>query len=373
MTLHFWMQDVRKHPDFDHHEKVLGAEDSSVGFRAFVALHSTAMGNARGGCRYWPYADDQAALSDVLKLSRGMTYKCALAGLDYGGGKTVILGKPGTTRPTPETMLALGHMLNELDGAYETGEDVGTSAEDFRIAGKVTDYVRVKSIEKAGAIDLPNGPPYYTAQGVYYGIKAAVKHKLKQSDLKGVRVAIKGLGHVGMTLCGLLHTEGAALMVTDIDPLKIRQAEELYDAKAATPEDIMAQEAEVYSPCALGGDLTERSIAGLKAVIVAGAANNQLASPQSAKLMHERGVLYAPDYCINAGGVINVVLVGHTHEQVLARTSRIGDTLGRIFQMSDTHNMNTALIADAIVREKLAEKEGERLAAASEQQTSVAA
>jgi leucine dehydrogenase len=372
MTLHFWMQDVRKHPDFDHHEKVLGAEDTATGFRAFIALHSTAMGNARGGCRYWPnYADDAAALSDVLKLSRGMTYKCALAGLEYGGGKTVIMGKPGTTRPSPETMLALGHMLNELNGVYETGEDVGTSVEDFRIAGKVTDYVRVKSIEKAGALDLPNGPPYYTAQGIYYGIKAAVKHKLGQSDLKGVRVAVKGLGNVAMPLCGLLRTEGAELIVSDIDPVKLRQAEELYEAKAVSPEEIMLQEAEVYSPCALGGDLTESSTDSLKAVIVAGAANNQLASPQSAKALYQRGILYAPDYCINAGGVINVVLVGHTHEQVLARTAQIGDTLGKIFQMSESHNMNTALIADAIVREKLAQKEQDRQNAA--EQDSIAA
>lgn len=358
MALHFWTQDVRKHPDFDHHETVLGAEDAATGFRAFIALHSTALGPARGGCRYWPgYANDFAALSDVLKLSRGMTYKCTLAGLEYGGGKTVIMGKPGTTKPSPETMLALGHMLNELKGVYETGEDVGTSIEDFRIAGKVTDYVRVRSIEKAGAIDLPNGPPYYTAQGVYYGIKAAVRHKLGQSDLKGVRIAVKGLGNVAMPLCGLLHAEGAELIVSDIDAGKIRQAQELYGAKAAAPEDIMTQEADVYSPCALGGDLTEEAIESLKAVIVAGAANNQLASPASAKAMHQSGILYAPDYCINAGGVINVVLVGHMHEQVMARTAQIGETLGKIFQMSDSHNMNTALIADAIVREKLAEKE----------------
>ncbi|MCD8494174.1 MAG: hypothetical protein LRY39_02010 [Alphaproteobacteria bacterium] len=228
MTLHFWIQDVRKHPDFDLHETVLGAEDNETGFKAYIALHNTALGPARGGCRYWAsYADDHAALADVLKLSRGMTYKCALAGLDHGGGKTVIMGRPGTSRPSPETMLALGHMLNELEGMYETGEDVGTSEADFRIAGKVTDHVRVKAIEKAGAIDLPNGPPYYTAQGIYHGIKAAVRHKLKQSDLNGVRVAIKGLGNVAMPLCGLLHAEGAELSVADISADKTRQAQEL--------------------------------------------------------------------------------------------------------------------------------------------------
>ncbi|MCD8570461.1 MAG: hypothetical protein LRY76_02850 [Alphaproteobacteria bacterium] len=374
MTLNFWIQDVRKHPDFDYHETVLGAEDTGSGFRAFIALHNTSMGPARGGCRYWPhYQDDHAALGDVLKLSRGMTYKCTLAGLEYGGGKTVIMGKPGTTKPSPETMLSLGHMLNELNGTYETGEDVGTSVEDFRIAGKVTDYVRVKSIEKAGAIDLPNGPPYYTARGVYYGIKAAVRHKLKQSDLKGVRIAVKGLGNVAMPLCGLLQEDGAELIVSDIDAAKIKQAEELYGAKAVSPDDIMLQDADIYSPCALGGDLTLEAIEKLKAVIVAGAANNQLESPASAKALYEGGILYAPDYCINAGGVINVVLVGHTHEQVMARTAQIGDTLGKIFQMSDSHHMNTALIADAIVREKLAQKEAERQRAEEETSGSIAA
>ncbi|HRQ60949.1 MAG TPA: amino acid dehydrogenase [Alphaproteobacteria bacterium] len=356
MALQFWTQDVRKHPDFDLHETVLGADDDSTGFRAYIALHNTTLGPARGGCRYWPsYANDFAAIGDVLKLSRGMTYKCALAGLPHGGGKTVIMGKPGTSKPSPETMLALGHMLNELNGIYETGEDVGTSVEDFKVAGKVTDHVRVKAIEKAGAIDLPNGPPYYTAQGVYFGIKAAVKHRLKQSDLKGVRVAVKGLGHVAMPLCGLLHNEGAILTVADIDPAKVKRAEELYGAKAVSPDDILSQEADVYSPCALGGDLSDENIPKLKATIVAGAANNQLADIHQAQTLHRAGILYAPDYCINAGGVINVVLVGHTHEQVMARTAGIGDTLATIFRISETHDTNTALVAEAMVRERLAE------------------
>lgn len=356
MALHFWTQDVRKHPDFDYHETVLGAEDPVSGFKAYIALHNTTLGPARGGCRYWPsYADDTAALSDVLKLSRGMTYKSALAGLPHGGGKTVILGKPGTTRPSPETMLSLGHMLNELGGIYETGEDVGTSVEDFKIAGKVTDHVRIRAIEKAGAIDLPNGPPYYTAQGVYFGIKAAVKHKLGQSDLKGVRVAVKGLGHVAMPLCGLLKADGAELVVADIDAAKVKRAQELHGASAVRPEDIMTQEADVYAPCALGGDLSEANIPLLKAAIVAGAANNQLADIHQAQALHRAGILYAPDYCINAGGVINVVLVGHTHEQVMARTAQIGETLATIFRISETHDTNTALVAESMVRERLAE------------------
>lgn len=356
MALTFWTQDVRKHPDFDLHEMVLGAEDPSIGFKAFIALHNTSLGPARGGCRYWPgYSDEKAALGDVLRLSRGMTYKSALAGLPHGGGKTVIMGKPGTSRPSPETMLALGNMLNELNGAYETGEDVGTSVEDFKIAGKITDHVRIKAIEKAGAIDLPNGPPYYTAQGIYFGIKAAVKHKLKQSDLKGIRIAIKGLGHVAMPLCGLLHNEGAILTVADIDAGKVKQAEELFGARSVAPDKIMAQDVDVFAPCALGGDLTEESIPTLKASIVAGAANNQLASIHQAQTLHRAGIIYAPDYCINAGGVINVVLVGHTHQQVMARTAQIGDTLGTIFRMSDMHDTNTALIAEAMVRERLAE------------------
>lgn len=357
MAIKFSIHDAGGHPDFDRHETVLMAEDPSIGFKTFIAVHNRVLGPARGGCRYWSnYADETAALSDVLRLSRGMTYKCALAGLEYGGGKTVIIGKPGTTKPSHEIMLALGHALNKLGGIYETGEDVGTSTEDFRIAGKVTDFVRIRSIEKAGAIDLPNGPPYYTAQGIYFGIKAAVRHRLKQNDLKGVRIAVKGLGHVAMPLCGLLHDDGASLTVTDIDPAKVQQAQELYNAKAVSPDDIMSVEADIYSPCALGGDLNEINIETLKAGIVAGAANNQLASPDQAQNLHRRGILYAPDYCINAGGVINVVLVGSTHAQVMARTAQIGDTLGSIFRMSDMHDTNTALIADAMVRERLAER-----------------
>ena len=355
MALQFSYPDVSSYSDFDNHETLLRAEDPETGFKTFIAVHSTLMGPARGGCRYWPnYANDEAAIKDVLRLSKGMTFKTTLANLEYGGGKTVIVGQPGTKNPSRETMISLGHALNELGGIYETGEDVGTRTDDFKIAGTVTDFVRTRSVELANATDLPGGTPLYTAHGIYYGIKAAVKHKLGQDDLKGVRIAVKGLGNVAAPLCEFLHKDGALLTVTDIDENKMRYAADKWGATIVTPEEIITQDVDVYSPCALGGDVNDETIDTIKAGIIAGAANNQLARPEHAQILHEKGILYAPDYGINAGGVINVVMVGNTHDEVMERVRGIGDTLGEIFERSDKENKNTSDMADALVLERLA-------------------
>lgn len=365
MAFTFSYPDLSGHPDFDNHEKVLYAEDPAIGFRAYLAVHNTELGPARGGCRYWSrYADDDAAQKDVLRLSRGMTFKTALAGLEFGGGKTVMIGPPGTIRPTPEIMMALGHALNELDGLYETGEDVGTCTEDFQIAGTVTEHVRVRNVERSGAKDLPGGPPLYTAYGVLASIKAGVKHKFGRDDLQGIRVAVKGLGNVARPLCGFLHAEGAVLTVTDIDAEKVAYAVKSWGAKAVTPDAIMTQDVDVYSPCALGGILNDESIPALKAAVVAGAANNQLARPENARMLHERGILYAPDYGCNAGGVINVVSIGWTHEQVLAKVMAIGDTMREIFARAEAEDHDTATVADEIVHERLAAHRAARRSAA---------
>ena len=354
MALKLSYPDLSGHPDFNQHEKVLYAEDPSIQFRAYLAVHNTLRGPARGGCRYWSrYANDTEAQKDVLRLSRGMTYKTALADLEFGGGKTVIIGAPGTTRPTPEIMIALGHALNELDGLYETGEDVGTRTEDFKTAGTVTEHVRVRNVERSGAKDLPGGPPLYTAYGVLASIKAAVAYQNGQDHLKGVRVAVKGLGNVAGSLCRFLHEEGAILTVADIDAEKVENAVKHWGARAVSPEDIMTQNVDVYAPCALGGDLNDMTIPALKATIVAGAANNQLARPENARMLHERSILYAPDYGCNAGGVINVVSIGHTHEQVLAKVMHIGDTMREIFTRSRQQDKDTASVADDIVHERL--------------------
>ena len=354
MALKFSYPDLSNHPAYDGHEKILMAEDNDIGFKAFIALHNTKRGPARGGCRYWAsYNNDNDAIGDVLRLSKGMTFKNALAGLDYGGGKTVIVGKPGTKNPDPEFMQALGHALNELDGVYETGEDVGTRTQDFKIAGKVTDYVRVRSLEKAGAKDLAGGPPLYTAFGVYYGIKAAVKHKLGKDSLKGVSFAVKGLGNVATPLCQMLYADGAKLTVADIDPAKVERAAKEWQARIGNPQDIMFEDVDVYVPCALGGDIHEDSVELIKAKIIAGAANNQLAVPEMARILKDRGILYAPDYAINAGGVINVVEIGASHEDLIQKLREIGVTLAEIFKRSDAEDKTTAEVADIIALERI--------------------
>ncbi len=356
MALTFSYPDFSDHPDFDSHEKVLKAEDPDIGFKCFIALHNTQLGPARGGCRYWPnYENEDAAIRDALRLSRGMTFKNTLANLPHGGGKTVIMGVPGTTKPTREIMLALGHALNELGGIYETGEDVGTSAEDFQIAFEVTKNVRVRSMEQENNPNIAGGDPSpYTSYGIYCGIKAAVKNQLDRDDLNGISFAVKGLGHVSYPLCEMLHKDGAILFVADLDEAKVQNAVRDFGATAVSPLDIIKQDVDVYCPCALGGDINDHTIDTLKASIIAGAANNQLAKPEHAQTLHERGILYAPDYAINAGGVINVVLTGLPKDDVMKRVGRIYDTLLEIFQRSKAENRNTAVVADTIVFERLA-------------------
>ncbi len=355
MALTFSYPDLSAHPAYDNHEKILMAEDADIGFKAYIALHNTKRGPARGGCRYWPhYNNDNDAINDVLRLSKGMTYKNALANLKYGGGKTVIVGKVGTTNPDPSFMMALGHALNELQGIYETGEDVGTRLEDFKIAGSITDFVRVRSLEKAGVIDLPGGPPLYTAIGVYHGIKAAVKHKMGKDVLRDIRFAVKGLGSVATPLCALLHADGAKLTVADIDPAKVARAAKEWGAKIGHPDDIMFEDVDVYVPCALGGDISADTVDAIQAKVIAGAANNQLATPEMAEALKARGILYAPDYAINAGGVINVVEIGASHEELIAKLRHIGVTLDEIFKRADAEDKTTAEIADIIALERIA-------------------
>lgn len=364
MRIEYSTLDLRSNPDFDNHETVLYGVNKDIGFEAYIAVHNTVLGPARGGCRYWShYAAKEDAIKDVLRLSRGMTYKCTLAGIPYGGGKTVIIGKEGTQNPSPEIMHALGHMLNHLNGIYETGEDVGTRTSDFKIAGEVTEHVRVRAVERAGAQDLPGGPPFYTAHGVYHGIKAAARAQFGTDNLSGMKIAVKGLGNVSEPLCKQLYAEGADLMFTDIAAHKMDLAlNDMPNAKTSTIEEIMFEDVDIFVPCALGGDINDDSLGKIRARVIAGAANNQLAKPYHAKMLHERGILYAPDYAINAGGVINVVMIGLTHEQMMQKVAVIGDTLDEIFARSKSENKDTASIADMIVQERLAAATPDKLA-----------
>ncbi len=356
MTLEFSFPDYSSHPDFDNHEKILKIEDRALGLKAFIAIHSTQLGPARGGCRYWSsYANEDEALKDALRLSRGMTYKNTLAGLPHGGGKTVIMGVPGTATPTRDIMLAIGHALNELDGIYETGEDVGTSQDDFLIAREITEHVRIR--DPHGDMNpymAGDDPSPYTAHGIYCGIKAALKHKFGNDNVAGFRFAVKGLGHVSTPLCETLHRNGAELFVSDIDDKKVQYAVTNWGATPIEPDKIMSQDVDVYCPCALGGDVNPETIHFLQAKIVAGAANNQLSGPDMARQLFERGILYAPDYAINAGGVINVVMTGIPKDIVMYRVTGIYNTLLKIFQRSDKEGKDTAEIADTIVEERLA-------------------
>ncbi|MGY8986312.1 MAG: Glu/Leu/Phe/Val dehydrogenase dimerization domain-containing protein, partial [Sphingomonadales bacterium] len=287
-------------PSFDNHEQVLFCNDPKTGLKAIIAVHSTIMGPAVGGCRMWDYASDEEALNDVLRLSRGMSYKNAMADLVLGGGKSVIIGNSKTLK-TPELMRSFGRFINSVGGKYYSAEDVGISVEDIEEAGKETSFVAGLNKGKAASGD----PSPYTAHGVFHGIKASVKHKLGLESVRGLKVGVQGLGHVGSYLCEELHAEGAKLFVTDINDDAIINIVEKTSATAVSTNEIMGLEVDVLAPCALGAGLNSKTIPNLRTTIIAGAANNQLAQDKHGVELIKRGILYAPDYVINAGGIMN--------------------------------------------------------------------
>jgi leucine dehydrogenase len=292
---------VFSQPDFDGHERVVFAHDAASGLKAIIAVHSTKLGPAAGGCRMWPYASQEEALADALRLSRGMTFKNAVAGLDLGGGKAVIIADPRTQKTT-ELMRAFGRAVNDLGGRYITAEDVGVDVADMEIVREATRHVAGLSRGAHASGD----PSPVTARGVFEGLKLAVAMRLGRESLDGVRIAVQGLGHVGRHLCTLLHEAGAELVVADIAAERTSEVASACGAGVVATDEIMEVEVDVFAPCVLGGILHAGSIAKLKASVVAGAANNQLAGAQDAQALHERGILYVPDYALNAGGIINV-------------------------------------------------------------------
>lgn len=363
----------RAHADYDGHEKVIYAEDKDIGFRAFIAIHNTARGPALGGCRYWSrYGSDDEAISDVLRLSRGMTYKNSVAGLALGGGKSVIIGKPGTRQPSAEIMQALGMAVNSLGGQYVTAEDVGTSVQHILIARGRTPYVAGVPLMALCEESMPQGiepqavpnpdPSPYTAYGTYRAIQAAARHRLGVDSLAGLTITVKGYGHVAQVLCRSLADEGAKLLISDITPQACRQIVADFGPEALLAEgrEIMSVKSDIYVPCALGGDINDGTIphlllAGVK--VVAGCANNQLKAPQHADELRRSHILYAPDYVTNAGGVIAAGLqylwmikppttAFPTHQIILDRVAKIGVTLEQIFARADAAGLNTAVVAD---------------------------
>ncbi|HEV3181457.1 MAG TPA: Glu/Leu/Phe/Val dehydrogenase [Steroidobacteraceae bacterium] len=337
--------------EFDGHELVVFGHDAT-GLRAIIAIHSSALGPAAGGCRMWPYGTTAEAVADVLRLSRGMSYKNALAGLPFGGGKAVIIGDSRKAK-TAELFAAFGRLVDSLGGRYVTAEDVGTTTADMSSVARATRYVAGLGAAPGEAGGDP-GPK--TALGVYLGIKAAVKFRLGRTDLEGVKVAIQGLGGVGHHLCGLLAADGAQLFVADVQPSAVQRAREQFKAHPVPADEVLALDVDVFSPCALGAVLNSKSTPRLRARIVAGAANNQLAQDEDGAALQAAGILYAPDYVINAGGIISVSREYHggaSEAQVIADIHAIPARLIEIFERARRENRTTNQVADQMARERL--------------------
>ena len=342
--------DVIASPAFDDHEQVVFFFDRASGLKAIVALHDTTLGPAIGGCRMWPYASEAEAVTDVLRLAKGMTYKAAMARLPFGGGKTVIIGDPRTDK-SEALFRALGRAIDSLGGRYYTGEDVGTCPADMDWAFAETPCVLGRSSGSSG------DPSPVTARGVWLGIRAAVRHRLGRADLTGIRVAIQGLGHVGSNVARLLAQDGAKLIVADLDPARAERAAEEFGARLVDSDQIFAVEADVLAPCALGGVINDQTLPRLACTIVAGAANNQLLEARHGAALHARGILYAPDYVINAGGLINIAEElrpsGYDRGRALAKVQTIGETLTELFERAEREQAPTNEIADRLAKERI--------------------
>ncbi|MDO3720523.1 Glu/Leu/Phe/Val dehydrogenase dimerization domain-containing protein [Marinobacter sp. chi1] len=345
---------VFSHPEFDNHEHLSFFCDPETGLKAIVAVHNTSRGPALGGCRMFPYASDEEALRDVLRLSKGMTYKSALANLDLGGGKSVIIGDPRKHK-TEALLEAMGKHLDGLGGQYIAAEDSGTSVADLKVMGRHTRHV-AGIVERTGIDGRPcNGDPSpATAYGTFIGLKAAVKHKLGRDDLNGLKVAIQGIGNVGFRLAKHLAEAGAQLWVYDIHEDNMKRAVDELGAKPAAAEDILTLPVDVIAPCAMGAVLNDNSIPEIKASVIAGAANNLLERPDHDQALKDRGILYAPDYAINAGGIIDVFYerTFGSAEKSRAHVETIGDTLAEIFRRSDDSGRPTGAIANELAEER---------------------
>jgi leucine dehydrogenase len=336
-------------PDFDEHEEIHFVTNDECGLRAVIAVHSTHLGPAAGGCRFWHYAQDEEALIDALRLSRGMSYKNAMAGLPLGGGKAVILADEERTK-TPDLLHAFGKAVDHLGGRYITAEDVGMSVADMIEVSRTTKFVA--GLPNSDG-DVGGDPGPHTALGVFLGIKAAVKWALDKSDLSGLHIALQGAGSVATGVALHACAEGARLSIADIDEAKAKKLAERAGGKVVSPDEILSLEADVLSPCALGAILDEATIPDLKVPIVAGAANNQLATPEDGERLLQRGILYAPDYVINAGGIINVCteyLGDGDAGLVRDRIERIPARLEQIWSEGAESGRDPAAVADSMAQ-----------------------
>lgn len=332
-------------------EQVVFCQDKTSGLKAIIAIHDTTLGPALGGSRMWTYASEEDAIEDALRLARGMTYKNAAAGLNLGGGKAVIIGDPKTAK-NDELFRAFGRYIEGLNGRYITAEDVGTTEFDMDLINMETDYVVGVS---AGAGTSGNPSPV-TSFGIYQGMKAAAKEAFGSDSLEGKTVAVQGVGNVAFTLCKHLHEEGAKLIVTDINQEAVQRAVDEFDATAVAPDEIYSQDADIFAPCALGAVINDDTIPQFKFKVIAGSANNQLKEDRHGDQIHEMGIVYAPDYVINAGGVINVAdeLAGYDHDRALKRVAGIYDTIEDIFAISKRDEIPTYVAADRLAEERIA-------------------
>lgn len=329
------------------HEQVLFCHGQDPDIKAIIAIHDTSLGPAMGATRLWPYVNEEAALRDALRLSRGMTYKAACANIPVGGGKAVIIANPEDK--TPDLFRAYGRFIETINGRFITGQDVNLTPQDVREISKETSYV-VGVEEKSG------GPAPVTAKGVFLGLKAAVKFRLQSTHLEGLRVAVQGLGNVGSNVCQLLHESGAKLFVTDISKEKTAEIKRRFGATVVEPEEIFSLDVDVIAPCALGAILNSATIPRIRANVIAGAANNQLENEKlHGQMLVDKGILYAPDYVINAGGLINVYneMIGYDEEKVFQQVDNIYDTLLEIFARSANQSLTTNEAAKQLAEDRI--------------------
>ncbi|MCL4122198.1 UNVERIFIED_CONTAM: hypothetical protein GTU68_002453 [Idotea baltica] len=342
---------------FDDHEQIVFCNDKDTGLKAIIGIHNTVLGPALGGTRMWQYNNEWEALNDVLRLSRGMTYKSAITGLNLGGGKAVIIGD-AKTQKTPELMKRFGEFVHSLSGRYITAEDVGMETADMDLVRDVTPYVTGISESRGGA----GNPSPITAYGVFMGMKAAAKYKFGSDVLEDRKVIVQGIGHVGESLVEHLTNEGAKVIISDINQERLQEVSSKYDATIYTGNDIYNEEVDIYAPCALGATINDETIHKIKAKVIAGAANNQLAQEDKhGPILQEKGIVYAPDFLINAGGIINVYaeLEGYDKKEIMRKTENIYNTTLEILSNADTNKITTNRAALNIAQSRIENRKKE--------------
>jgi leucine dehydrogenase len=343
---------------FDNHEQIVFCNDKDTGLKAIIGIHNSVLGPALGGTRMWNYANEWEALNDVLRLSRGMTYKSAITGLDLGGGKAVIIGD-AKTQKTPELMRKFGEFVHSLSGRYITAEDVGMETKDMDIVNDVTPYVTGISESRGGS----GNPSPVTALGVYMGMKAAAKYKFGSDNLEGKKVLVQGIGHVGETLVDYLTKEGALVQISDINETRLDEVSKKYGATIFRGSNLYTADVDIYAPCALGATINDDTVHKIQAKIIAGAANNQLADENvHGPILMQRGILYAPDFLINAGGIISVnsEIAKYDHTETLRRTENIYNTTLEIFDYAVANNLTPQKAAMALAEIRIENRKKEK-------------